>query len=73
MAVYQFSSLVSVKDFKEQVTSTIQAEDTGIERCPMDKLKISSEMGITEETLTELQDVCGYAVLQYACFAQDFE
>ena len=58
--LYQFSSLMSVKDFKEEIASTINNEDTRLERSAMDGMKLSSEMDITQETLTELQDVCRY-------------
>jgi hypothetical protein len=49
---------VSVKDFKEKITSTINNEDICFERNVVDRLKISSEMDITQETLAELEDVC---------------
>ncbi len=52
---------MSVKDFKEEIASTINNEDTHLERSAMDGMKLSSEMDITQETLTELQDVCRYS------------
>ena len=57
-SLFKFSSLVSVKDFKEKITSTINNEDICFERNVVDRLKISSEMDITQETLAELEDVC---------------
>ena len=56
--LYKFSSLVSVKDFKEKITSTIDYEDFGLEKPVLDRSRILSEMDITQETLTELDDVC---------------
>ena len=59
-ALFQCSSLTSVKDFKRKVASTIDEEDTGLERSVMDSSKLASEMEITQETLTELKDVCRF-------------
>ena len=59
-ALFQCSSLTSVKDFKRKVASTIDEEDTVLERSVMDSSKLASEMDITQETLTELKDVCRF-------------
>ena len=56
--LYKFSSLVSVRDFKEKITSTIDYEDTRREHNALDRSSILSEMDITQETLAELEDVC---------------
>lgn len=55
---YKFSPLVSVKEFKEKITSSISDEDIRLQRKAMERDKILSETEITSETLAELEDVC---------------
>ena len=54
----EFSSVVSVKEFREKIVGAIESDDIQRERVMMDKQKIASEMGISEETVAELDEVC---------------
>ena len=58
--LYKFSPLISVKSFGDDVMSTVSDKDTSNARKVMDEKWVSSQMGITRETLTELKDVCRY-------------
>ena len=58
--LYKFSPLISVKSFGNDVMSTVSDKDTSNVRNVMDEKWVSSQMGITRETLTELKDVCRY-------------
>ena len=58
MACFEFSSLVNVKDFKKEITSTVAVEDISLEANVADRSKLSSETDINQETLAELEDVC---------------
>ena len=66
-SLFQFSSLISVKDFKQKIALAVDEEDTSLERCVMGTLKLSSEMDTTQETLTELKDVCRYIKFLSVC------
>ena len=50
----QVSSLISVKGFRDEVISTVNDKDTDRQRNFMDEKWVSSQIGITCETLTEL-------------------
>ena len=59
MACFKFSSSVNnVKDFEKKTTSTVGVGDVSLETNVVDGSKLSSETDITQETLTELEDVC---------------
>ena len=54
----EFSSVVSIKNFKKKVQETVDSEDLGRKRTGLNRENIASEMGVTEETLAELDEVC---------------
>ena len=58
--IYKFSPLISVKSFGDEFMSTVNDKDTSRQRNVMDEKWVSSQMGITRETLTELKDVFRY-------------
>lgn len=72
----EFSSVVSVKEFKEQVMETIGREDIERKRTGLDNVTIAEEMEIAEETLAELQEVCrleGVTLLELVLKTLPFE
>lgn len=60
-----FSSVVSVKEFKEQIVSTIGSTHIERGRAGLDKVKLASEMEISHDTLAELDEVCRLAIIVY--------
>ena len=54
----EFSSIVNVKEFREKIVGVIECDDIQRERTVLDKEKVALEMGISEETVEELDEVC---------------
>lgn len=63
-----FSSVVSIKEFKEQIVSTIGSTDIEGKRAGLDKAKLASEMQISHDTLAELDEVCRLAIIVHNCY-----
>ena len=57
--LYKFSPLISVKSFGDEVMSRVSDKDTSNARNVMDEKWVSSQMGITRETLTNLKTFVG--------------
>lgn len=55
MATYKCSSLINVKEFKENVLSTVCLDEIQNTR---DKKRMLKELDLGQETLTELSEVC---------------
>jgi len=52
------SPLISVKSFKEQILSELSITDLERKTCEMSYSKLVEEMGISRETVRELDEVC---------------
>ena len=54
----EFSSVISIKNFKEEILATIEGEDIERKRTGVNRINLANEMQITEDTLAELDEVC---------------